>query len=475
MQTFRTWLILAVAVAPTLTVAETHRTLVLIDASASLRSSDPLEFRKVATELLIDLAQDGDFMAISQFHGEVADISGGFLRIGDVGAREKLKEAARTLADDGKRTDFGAALLAAVDTFKTPADPDEKRFVLLLTDGRCDPSPNEPRYAPEKPGAKRTPYERDERCKEFVIKDVLPNLIGVEVMAIGLSPAAPREFLEELAKRTSGHVELAVRGDDLPRLFAKIHALNFGSRLQTPTNMEIQIDPAAQLADIVVMMKSELDAAIRKPDGTALEPAPPTVLESRHPRYKHLRVQTPAAGKWSVKPTAPIPPGSILVIQTFDMTVILEVPTEVAYGNTLMVSARLAGREGTPPPEVSFLERHRFFIDVREPDGKARTLEMERGEKGARVVRIPTLAAGTVELVGRVEPGPLGVITRASAPYKVNVTAPVGAQKVAPAVPPQIEKPAAKPSIIQAYGGKLLAVLVAVAVVYGLRRFRRSR
>ena len=149
--------------------AEAFRTLVMVDASSSMRRTDPQKLRKVAAELYVDLAREGDFVSVWQFQGEARPISEGFVQIRSGDDRDRLKDAVRAIGDDGDWTDFGAAFEAAAKAFaEVPPSPGEKRFLVFLTDGRCEPAPENPLYLKEgaKPDrSKRARDEREERCK----------------------------------------------------------------------------------------------------------------------------------------------------------------------------------------------------------------------------------------------------------------------------------------------------------------------
>ncbi|HCF59066.1 MAG TPA: hypothetical protein DFS52_13875, partial [Myxococcales bacterium] len=122
----------------------------MVDASSSMRTTDPQKLRKVAAELYVDLARDGDRVAVWQFDSQAKEILGEFLEIRSPADRDRLKDAIRSISDDGDWTDFGAAFEAAAQAFAAaPADPGEKRFLVFLTDGRCEPAPDNPQYLKE--------------------------------------------------------------------------------------------------------------------------------------------------------------------------------------------------------------------------------------------------------------------------------------------------------------------------------------
>jgi Mg-chelatase subunit ChlD len=399
---------------------EPFRTLIMIDASSSMRRTDPQKLRKVAAELYVDLAREGDLIAVSQFDAAVKDVSGGFQRVAGPETRERLKAAIRSIGDNGEWTDFGAAFSAAGQSFgpALPMAGYEKRFLVFLTDGRCEPAPGEARYARE--GDKRDPAENERRCQEYVLARALPEMKGVEAEVIGLSRGAPREFLKEVARRTGGREVITERAEDLPRLFAQIHAFNSGARAAEPKGSEFAVDKLVSSLDLVIVSSKDGDIALRRPGGEEVRPEEHGVRLVRAERYRLFHVPHPAAGTWSLKSVKRLAPGIATAIQGIDLQLKLEVPETATAGQPFEVRETLAAGEAGGMPEESFLARHRFVVQAR-ADEATREIPMRAAADGARVGEVLVEKPGSVEIWGRVEPGPDGALTRIAP----NVTIPV--------------------------------------------------
>jgi Mg-chelatase subunit ChlD len=408
--------------------AEAFRTLIMVDASSSMRKTDPQKLRKVAAELYVDLARDGDRIAVWQFDSEAKEILGEFLQIRSPADRDRLKDAIRSISDDGDWTDFGAAFEAAAQAFAAaPADPGEKRFLVFLTDGRCEPAPDNPKYLKEgdKPDrSKRAKEAREQQCKQTVLSELLPRLEGVETVAVGLSRNAPREFLHELARRSRGRSSVTEKAADLPRLFAEIHAQNSGARVAAAESSAIRVDKLVASLDLVVVAPRGVELELLQPDGTRLSFDSPALYYVRAERYRFFHVPKPASGLWTVKPSKRLADSAISAIQNYDLRLRLDAPQQVAVGQPIEVRAFLAAGEGGGMPEESFLARHRFVVEAK-GEGFERRVELAAGEGGARVGRIATQKPGSVVLRARVEPGPAGALTRVAAPVTVLAVPPL--------------------------------------------------
>lgn len=425
--------LLAAAVAlPGFAPAQSFKTLVMIDASSSMRRTDPQKLRKVAAELYVDLARDGDQVAVWQFHRSSQEVSG-FVRIGGPRDRDRLKDAVRAVGDDGQWTDFGAAFEAATRTLGGPPVAGEKRFLLFLTDGRCEPDPEDPLHLPagEKADRSRKAADlREERCKQRVLTELLPGLAGVEPVVVGLSKGAPRAFLDEVARRGGGRAVVTERAEDLPGLFARVHAFNTGSRVVQLLGPELLVDALVESLDLIAVAPPGAELEVLRPGGERL-PEDPGLHQVRAERYRFFRVPKPAAGSWQVRPGQRLAPGALVAIQNYDLNLKLTAPARVESGRPIELVVFLAAGEGQGLPDPAFLARHRFLVEARSGTG-VRSVELAAAPDGSRVGRVATSEPGTVELRARVEPGPGGSLTRTASPVRVVVVPPLRLAFAAP-------------------------------------------
>lgn len=400
--------------------AEPFRTVIMIDASSSMRKTDPQKLRKVAAELYVDLAREGDLVAVSQFEAAVKDVSGGFQKIAGPETRERLKAAIRAIGDDGEWTDFGAAFSAAGKAFgpALPLAGYEKRFLVFLTDGRCEPAPGEARYP------RGDTAERERRCQEYVLSQAIPEMKDVEAEVIGLSRGAPREFLQEAARRTGGRAVITERAEDLPHHFAQIHAINAGARVAEPKGNDIAVDRLVSSLDVVVVTSRDGEMALRRPGGAEVKPQEHGVRLVRGERYRLFHVPRPASGAWSLQSAKRLAPGAAAVIQSFDLQLKLSVPETATAGQPFEIREALAAGAEGGMPEESFLARHRFVALARAGE-ITREIPMRAAPDGARVGQVLVEKPGSVEIWGRVEPGPDGALTRIAPNEKIPVLPPL--------------------------------------------------
>jgi hypothetical protein len=409
--------------------AQTTRTLLLIDATSTMRQTDPGQLRKTAAELFVDLAQPGDLIGVTEFDREVRDLTGGFVKIDGPASREKLKTAIRSVGSDGQWTDFGAAFRGAADQFAANRGKDEKRILVFLTDGRCDPAPDDRRYLRD--GEKLAEYlslrrvDRELRCRQYVAYQISTSLAGIDVISVGFSSAAPKDFLDTLALKSGGRSLITDQAADLPRLFARIHAHNTGAQVVEPKGTALNIDPFAKSLDIVVVETAETGLEIFRPDWTPLALDGPGVQLVKNPRYTLYRIAEPAEGAWTVKSAKELSPNAVVAIANFNLQLVLESPGALLANTAADVKVRLVAGEGGPGPGEDFLQRHNFSLEVRDTDGGVATVPLTPGPDGQRGGKIPASEPGTLEVVARIDPGPSGSLAKRAAPRTIEVLPPI--------------------------------------------------
>jgi Mg-chelatase subunit ChlD len=376
------------------------RTVLVIDASGSMRKTDPRKLRHVAAELFVDLARHGDRIAVTAFDGGVRESTGGFTAVDGIEAREELKRAIRATGDDGAWTDFVVALGEARRLLEADGpNPDGEDLIVLLTDGKCEQG----RGIPEQP------------CLDTVMNEMVPALRGVRIFPIGLSKWAPAAFLEDLGRRTGGAGATALDARELPMLFAEVYARLLGSRLVHGTVGEratFEVHEGAETLDLVVMGRFERDGELRDPGGRGV------AIDNRHPErayfaagaeYRFFKIAGPDPGTWTIE-VEPGGPRPFVALQHFDLDLeLVSAPEAVELGQPLELSARLSSSGAAVPP-AAFLDRHRLHAVVEAGDREER-LEMERDGDGWTLAA-PTRALGTATVRLSLEPGADGVLSR---------------------------------------------------------------
>ncbi|GAB4525611.1 MAG: hypothetical protein Tsb0020_43570 [Haliangiales bacterium] len=395
------------------------RTVLVIDASSSMRRTDPNDLRKVAAELFVDLARSGDEIAVTGFDERARQASGRFVTISGADSRRALKQAIRAIGDDGQWTDFTAGLGEAARLFEAePGDPGDQALVLFLTDGKCEPDPEGPLAASERP------TEREAACQQAVLDDLTTALDGARVFAIGLSKGAPAAFLDELGRRTGGRGLVTLDPRQLPRLFANVYADLLGSRLREGAGRkraEFDIVDGAASLDLMIVGPTPSTEQVFDPSGREIaidNRAPDQIYFAGSDEYRLYKIAAPEAGQWAIAFPGPRP-RQYATLQHFDITLaLIDPPAVVELGDPLHIKAAVRLGAGNDAP-AALLARHRLSATVQRQvsAGDALepiTLELTPQPDGSFAGRLDPEHMGELAISLALEPGAGGMIERTS-------------------------------------------------------------
>lgn len=433
----RAWLVLVgamIVAIPGVSWAEaTLRTVLVIDASSSMLSTDPRELRKVAAELFVDLARTGDEIAVTGFDGGVRESTGGFIALRTPADRAKVKAAIRAVGKNGSWTDFTQGLAEAkrlIDGVKK--EPGDQTFVVFLTDGRCDPDPKGPLGT----DARTAKIGPETYCKQRVIES-LPGFAGSRLYAVGLSRSAPRDFLDDVARRTGGASLATDNADELPHMFADVYARLLGSTLvdgPSASTIPIAIDEGALSLDVVVVGPKTLVARLFRPDGAAvsMDNARPEIeYYVEAPEYRFYKVAMPPIGSFRLEVSGSGKGTTYAALQNLDLRLGFADPPEVMeIGTQATFKVRLA-TPGGRIPNAAFLDRHKVAVAAAykercsDPWLSTGTRAMPRGADGNYGFTIGASAPGHLCMVADMVPGPGGVLTRRSKMVDVRLVPPL--------------------------------------------------
>ncbi|MDC3959502.1 vWA domain-containing protein [Polyangium jinanense] len=431
-------LIAAAIFAPRLAAADgALRTVLVIDASSSMRGTDPKELRKVAAELFVDLTRNGDELAVVGFDGAARDAMPTLVVVRTPDDRARIKQAVRAVGNDGNWTDFTAGLEGARRLLEgKPRAPGDQDLIVFLTDGRCDPDPRGPLADAARAAGGKTRVEQV--CQTKVLDDLVPSLGKTRIYAVGLSKSAPRAFLEDLGRRTGGIGVATDRPDELPRLFADIYARLFGSRLSegaSAPSISVPVDEGASSLDLVLVGPPKLGMRLFDPKGAEVSTAGdrPGVYFSDNPAYRLLRLDAPEPGAYRLDVSGGGTGGRYAVLQNLDLHLTFPgLPEVLEIGKSATIKLRLA-TPGGKAPSKTFLDRHAFsLVSVEGANtcddatlASAAPVPLRSLPDGSFEAPITPSKKGALCLLGRMSPGESGVLTREARGAPVRVIPPI--------------------------------------------------
>lgn len=188
----------------------------LMDASGSMKVTDPSDYRKLAAQAVVSLLSPTDRVAVIEFDSDSRILSDWR----PASERDRIINTIALAGNKGGFTDFRVALEAAKAVLEG-AQSDSRKVILLLSDGIFEPNPFSDRYAPYNldyrlaiRGKNREQIDEIYNqyrqkilpvAKRIVDSELLPLLVGqqAEIFSVGFSPNADREFLSYMAEKTS--------------------------------------------------------------------------------------------------------------------------------------------------------------------------------------------------------------------------------------------------------------------------------
>lgn len=177
----------------------------VIDVSGSMKQNDPNNLRQPAVGLLVELLPEGSKAGVWTF-GKWVNMLIPHKPVDD-SWRTSAGEESKKINSVGLFTNIGGALeKAAYD--QGYADPEQKKHIILLTDGMVDIDKN---------------AEANKKEWRRIADEVLPKLRdrGYVVHTIALSNNADRDLMNKLSVATDGMADVAYSADDLMKIFLK--------------------------------------------------------------------------------------------------------------------------------------------------------------------------------------------------------------------------------------------------------------
>ncbi|AKT38099.1 vWA domain-containing protein [Chondromyces crocatus] len=405
------------------------RSVIVVEASSSLRATDPKGQRKLAAELHVDLSRDGDEVAVVAFAGTAREVTSGFVTIRSPEDRATLKLAIRGIGTEGVWADFSAGLAAGRKLLEAaPGSPSDRELLLILGDESCDPDPRGPLGVAAQVAR---PHRMDAFCHEKVLKEIVPALGGAPVFAFGLSRSAPRAFLEALGRASGGLGMVAAEADDLPRFIAGIHARLRGTALMKGApGAAIEVHDGAGSLDVALVAPRGAGARLLDPAGVEVpthNEKPGEVLFVEGPAYRLFKVASPAVGAYRVAGGAG---GRFVAVEGSSLWLeFVDAPEVAEVGKEIEVRVRLASASGELP-SLAFLDRHELHLRGAQAasgelgcSGQLATVKpvlLRRGADGIYRARQAPRARGELCFQAELVPGPGGMLTRRSAPLVVR-------------------------------------------------------
>jgi uncharacterized protein (TIGR03503 family) len=328
----------------------------VIDISGSMKKNDPLNLRRPALDMLVQLLPEGSKAGIWTFgqyvnmlvpHKPVTAAWGNQASA----ASSKIKSIAQF-------TNIGAALEKAAYDHKRQNNKNKpyQTHVILLTDGMVDID-------------RDNALNRKERQR--ILNKVLPmyQQAGITLHTIALSDNADKKLLNKLALGTDGKVAIATNAEELMSVFLQVFnqavpldAIVFdGDRFAVDSSIE-------EFTALIFRQKGAKPTTVVSPDGQQYTKDTKDARVNWHhtSRYDLITVKEPLEGEWGV--LADVEPQSRVTVVSDLSVAVRSMPTNIPVDEVIQTSLVLR-EENKTITRPEFLGLLNIMASITSPTG----------------------------------------------------------------------------------------------------------
>lgn len=346
----------------------------LLDASGSMRITDPNRLRAEGVKLFIQFLKKSDRFALIEFAEKSKTLRP---LLGYNEAQEtSVNQAIYNLGDAGEYTDFIGAFKTAQKLLAAEGREDAEQVVIFLSDGKLDNTPQT--------GAV-------EAQRKQLFEEVVPGFKDseIKIYTLAFSDEVDTELLEEIATATGGAHWFTPTAEKVHESFADLFLVVKKPQMVPLTSKGFRIDQEIQEATFYINRQEGEEVLLISPAGEKL------TLNTKRKGFRWfpgqqfdvITIEDPEAGQWQI---SGIPKNEGFATVLTNLKLLTSWPTVIRAGETTVLEARLY--ESSKPvvlPEMTDVIKYAFQITptdkVSEP--VMRALLADDGQNGDRVAR----------------------------------------------------------------------------------------
>lgn len=342
---------------------------IVIDVSGSMKKTDPANLRVTAMKLLNGLIPSGANAGVWTF-GKYVNMTVKWGKVDDKW-RKLADTGAEEIHSNATLTNIESALDRSTKGWDKP-DPNTRRSLILLTDGKVDIGKDE---------------SRNMKSRQMILDKSVQRLqqSGVKIHAIALSKNTDEVLLKRLALETSGSFEIAEKAEDLQRIFFKMF-----ERATEPDSISLdgnqfKVDSSIKEMTLLIFRKPGSPAThVYPPKGSAFSAKRPGNTSWRSDDgYDLITIKKPRQGQWTIE--ADIDPDNRLMVVTDLQLEVADIPSYISPAQAITINAALFNK-GSQIQKNNFLRFVDFQLIHTDAEGveskTALTHSKDRKKKG---------------------------------------------------------------------------------------------
>lgn len=312
---------------------------IVLDASGSMRSTDPRGFRYEAINQFTSLlAEQGNVLGGVVFHNDVAAEQVPTL-ISDQAGKDAVTAMLESIPSNGGWTNTGAGLNRAVEMIKENGNPELPSVIVFLSDGNTEMST-----------ADATQASLD--LKAEAIQEAREQGIAIYSVCLNANRSADVSEMQQIADATGGVFREVVKAEDLQDVFNAFYNLIYGTSTitlvdevfpdsgQLETTFEV---PGLGVEEVnIIIYGNTTKKSLLRPDGTES-----TVTSVDSDTFSMLKLTEVIPGTWTLV-TEGVPGDSIKINMVYNTNLGIEVaisPEErvINPADPVTITAKLKG------------------------------------------------------------------------------------------------------------------------------------
>lgn len=260
----------------------------VLDASGSMRLTDPKRLRDEGARLFIQFLKQGDRLGIIEFDQNLNIVR----PLSDFNPHQtdSIAKAIGSVGKEGLYTDLLSSIEAAVKMIMENKRDNVSPVIVLLSDGKMEPDP-----------AKGSAQIKT----NYLLDTVLPNVKkdGIKIHTLAFSEMADKDLLKQIASITGGVNWFTMSPDDIYKSYADLFLVVKRPQVVPLTSKGFKIDANIQEATFYINRESAPDVNLISPSGTrhASGTSDSKVRWFRGERFDVITVTEPETGNWQIE------------------------------------------------------------------------------------------------------------------------------------------------------------------------------
>lgn len=328
----------------------------LLDASGSMRRTDPLRLRDEGARLIVEFLKPGDRLGIIEFSNFANTIRP--LSEFDSSQVQEITQQIAQVGDSGLYTDLLQGIKIAANMLDLNPQPDSDRVVVLLSDGQMEPDPQV-----------ATSTQQIDELNEVM----LPRLRSgsIKIHSVALSELADRKLLTHISQQTDGLAVSAPSADQIHESFQEIFLAVKKPQVITMTSRGFPIDDGIKEATFYINHDSSSDPSVAKeeiklenPSGDTIgqhEAAAENIQWYRGSKFDVVTILEPEVGTWKIEG---LPSSESFATVMTNLRLVTEFPgATINSGDDIVLQARFYdSKKPVSLPELTGVVEYTYEI-----------------------------------------------------------------------------------------------------------------